>query len=223
MLIKDLPKEIKELALKRQQEAGNTKDEKKTLARTESEGSFDWCRTPEGTYIWDQVCKGNFDPFYEKYPQIKTPIEEIEVKGFSDVSQAVKSTTREEQFEGYILDTLESLDALIVKKGREYRRDNNPFHNFERGSVLTGRPKEEVLQGFLLKHLISAEDMRNDAAKGLFPTTEKIHEKYNDILVYFMLEKAMMLENAAIHAENLEGLKKVNSRSALDVIAENYG
>lgn len=211
MLIKDLPQPIKELALKRQIEQGKPKDEKVGL-----QIAFTWYLTTEGGDFWQRIYFGNFEAFYERYPQDKTPVEEIEVKGFSELSQAVKPTTREEQFERYIENTLQSLQLLIIDKGREYRRNNNPYHNFERGSILTGKPKEEVLQGFLLKHLISVEDMRNDAAKGVFPTESKIHEKYNDILVYFMLEKAMMLENVALYSESLDACSR-----ALDAIAEN--
>ena len=37
--------------------------------------------------------------------------------------------------------------------------------------------------------------MRNDLKKGIFPSEDKVNEKYNDILIYFMIEKAMMIEN----------------------------
>lgn len=104
-------------------------------------------------------------------------------------------TDREKQFEEVVNTTLSEIQQLLVEKGKEYRRNNNPYHNFEVGSKITGRSKEKVLQGFLLKHLISVEDMRNDIEIGLHQTEEKINEKYNDILVYFLIEKAMMIEN----------------------------
>lgn len=108
-------------------------------------------------------------------------------------------TLDERAFEIVIESTLKNLQILLIEKGKEYRRNNNPFHNFERGSELSGRTKEEVLQGFLLKHLISVEDIRNDSKLGIYPKAEKIHEKYNDILVYFLIEKAMMLKNVAVN------------------------
>jgi len=103
---------------------------------------------------------------------------------------------KERDFEKRIELTLEHIKGLLIEKGREYRRNANPFHNFERGAEISGRTREEVLQGFLLKHLISVEDLRNDSKFGNFPTIGKIHEKYNDILVYFLIEKAMMIEAA---------------------------
>lgn len=105
------------------------------------------------------------------------------------------SNNREQQFEDVITDTFHSLQYLLQIKGKEYRRDNNPYHNFEIGSIIEQKTREEVLQGFLLKHLISVKDMRNDLKQGIFPSEDKVNEKYNDILIYFMIEKAMMIEN----------------------------
>lgn len=104
-------------------------------------------------------------------------------------------TQREKNFEYIISETLMQIKELLLIKGKEYRRDNNPYHNFEIGAAIEQKTREEVLQGFLLKHLISVKDMRNDLKKGIFPTEDKVNEKYNDILIYFMIEKAMMIEN----------------------------
>lgn len=102
---------------------------------------------------------------------------------------------KEKNFEAVIDQTLSDIRELLLKKGKEYRRNNNPFHNFERGAQISGNTREEVLQGFLLKHLISVEDMRNDLKSGMSPNIYQVNEKYNDILVYFLIEKAMMIEN----------------------------
>ena len=104
-------------------------------------------------------------------------------------------TQKEKNFEYIISETLIQIKELLLIKGKEYRRNNNPYHNFEEGAVIEQKTREEILQGFHLKHLISVKDMRNDLKKGIFPTEEKVNEKYNDILIYFMIEKAMMIEN----------------------------
>ncbi len=113
-------------------------------------------------------------------------------------------TAEEIKFENAIDYTLNELRELLVVKGREYRRNNNPFHNFERGAELSGRTREEVLQGFLLKHLISVEDLRNDSKLGDHANADKINEKYNDILLYFLIEKVMMLDNLAAYTKQLD-------------------
>lgn len=117
-------------------------------------------------------------------------------------------TKQEKDFENVITNTLEDLQNLLIEKGKEYRRNNDPFHNFRRGAELTGRSTEEVLQGFLLKHLISVEDIRNDSKLGLYPKIEKVHEKYNDILVYFLIEKAMIIKKLTEYNKQLEDVRK---------------
>lgn len=112
-------------------------------------------------------------------------------------------TFKESDFEANVENTLASIKELLIVKGKEYRRNENPYHNFERGAKISGNSREEVLQGFVLKHLISVEDLRNDSKKGRYPSIEKIEEKYNDILVYFLIEKAMMLENAIQYNKSL--------------------
>lgn len=114
----------------------------------------------------------------------------------------------EKQFELVITNTLKDLQNLLIEKGKEYRRNNDPFHNFNRGAELTGRSTEEVLQGFLLKHLISVEDIRNDSKLGLYPKVEKVHEKYNDILVYFLIEKAMIIKKLTEYNKQLDDARK---------------
>jgi hypothetical protein len=103
---------------------------------------------------------------------------------------------RESEFDIVIENTIKELQNLLLIKGKEYRRDNNPFHNFETGSTMNGNTREQVLQGFLLKHLINVNDMREDFKKGIKPDIKQVNEKYNDILIYFLIEKAMMIENS---------------------------
>lgn len=102
-------------------------------------------------------------------------------------------------FDAVVDKTLKTIRELLVTKGKEYRRNNNPFHNFDTGAALTGKLREEVLQGFLLKHLISAGDIRNDLKEGKLPSREKVEEKYNDILVYFLIEKASIIDRIDRH------------------------
>ena len=127
-------------------------------------------------------------------------------------------TPREKEFESAIAVTLEALKELILIKGKEYRRNNNPYHNFERGAEMTDLTREEILQGFLRKHLISVEDMRNDTKRGIYPDEEKVNEKYNDILIYFLIEKAMMLESSWVNAPPLKSKGALDNISISDVL-----
>lgn len=101
---------------------------------------------------------------------------------------------KEQEFEKRVNDTLKKLKLLLITKGKEYRRENNPFHNFERGSLMTNETREKVLKGFMLKHIISVDDMVDDLDKKILPQEAQVEEKFNDILVYYLIQKCMILD-----------------------------
>ena len=102
--------------------------------------------------------------------------------------------SREIDFENTIKNTLESIKDLLIVKGKEYRRKNNPYHNFEVGAEKTGKTRIEILRGFALKHSISIDDMIEDFENGTPPNVGKVNEKYNDLITYLLIEKSMMIE-----------------------------
>ncbi len=89
--------------------------------------------------------------------------------------------------------TLVQIKELLLVKGKEYRRNNDVYHNFNVGAKISGQIPEKVLQGFLLKHLVSYQDMLNDIEANKLPKIETVEEKMNDILVYFLIQKAQIL------------------------------
>ncbi|TXD45884.1 hypothetical protein [Polaribacter sp. IC073] len=101
---------------------------------------------------------------------------------------------RSELFDDVVNKTLEELKVLLITKGKEYRRNNNVYHNFEQGSKIKGLTPEKILDGFLLKHEISISDITNDLEKGVLPTQEKVEEKFNDNIIYLIIKKAMIID-----------------------------
>jgi hypothetical protein len=97
-------------------------------------------------------------------------------------------------FEQEIETTLNEIKELLIVKGKEYRRNDDPYHNFNVGSKITGLIPEKILDGFLLKHEISIRDMTNDLEKGILPTEKAVTEKFNDNIIYLLIKKAMILE-----------------------------
>lgn len=102
---------------------------------------------------------------------------------------------KEIEFENNIEKTLQQLKDTLIVKGKEYRRNNNPFHNFEEGARRKSLLREEILDGMRLKHEISISDMRNDLYVGKIPDRKTIDEKFNDILIYYLIEKAMFIDH----------------------------
>jgi hypothetical protein len=96
-------------------------------------------------------------------------------------------------FDMEVQSTLQKIQQLLLVKGVEYRRNLDPFHNFNVGSQISGEIPEKVLQGFLLKHLVSYQDMLNDIEQGKLPKIELVEEKMNDILTYYIIQKAQII------------------------------
>ena len=119
--------------------------------------------------------------------------------------------------------TLRRLENLLLIKGKEYRRNNDPYHNFNEGAKLMGVRPMTVLNFFRLKHVISIADLQKDFEQGKEVSAHQINENYDDILVYTLIELAYSEnENEASFeafrsfTEYLEAklkfLKKINER-----------
>jgi hypothetical protein len=118
-------------------------------------------------------------------------------RGFDKPKQETneeRKDTKSEFFDEVVTKTLVELKELLVVKGKEYRRNNNVYHNFDQGAKIKGITPEKVLDGFLLKHEVSIADITDDLDKGILPTKEKVEEKFNDNIIYLLIKKAMILD-----------------------------
>jgi len=88
--------------------------------------------------------------------------------------------------------TLVRLSELILTKGKEYRRNNDPYHNFNEGAKLLNVRPMVVLNFFRLKHVISIADLLKDFEQDKVVSVEQVNEKYDDILVYTLIELAFV-------------------------------
>ena len=86
--------------------------------------------------------------------------------------------------------TLRRLEKLLLIKGFEYRRNNDPYHNFNEGAKRLNVRPMTVLNFFRLKHVISIADLQKDFEQGKEVSEAQINEKYDDILVYTLIELA---------------------------------
>ena len=121
------------------------------------------------------------------------------------------------------LETIERLKILLLIKGKEYRRNSDPYHNFNEGAKLMNVRPMTVLNFFRLKHVISIADLQKDFEDKKHVSAHQINEKYDDILVYTLIELAYTeyiceasFEAFRSFTEYLEAklkfLKKINER-----------
>ena len=104
-----------------------------------------------------------------------------------------------EEFDKIIEERINKIREVLLSKGKEYQRNDNVFHNFERGSNITGNSREKVMWGFALKHLISFMDILDDCEKYKYPSIELLEEKVGDIINYLILEEASIKEQIKIN------------------------
>lgn len=90
---------------------------------------------------------------------------------------------------------------VLAIKAKEYSRGGDRIHNFNRGAQITGKPREVVLHGFLLKHLISYFDIVDDIERGVFPSPQLIDEKLGDICTYIILQEATILHSIELQKQ----------------------
>lgn len=102
------------------------------------------------------------------------------------------------QFENVIDESLQKIKEILIVKAREYRRNDNPFHNFEVAARKKNETRERALYGMAMKHTVSIDDIRNDLDCGKLPSRELVEEKFTDALNYLLLEKASLLDRINI-------------------------
>jgi hypothetical protein len=85
---------------------------------------------------------------------------------------------------------LEFLENLLVKKTEEYNLDEKDrFSDFKQGAGLTGETPEQVLFGYMLKHIVSVASM---VSSGEIYTKERWNEKLTDIQIYSLLLRGLV-------------------------------
>jgi hypothetical protein len=87
--------------------------------------------------------------------------------------------------------TLQSIADLLIKKGGEYANDQEVFHNFISASKKLDVSKEKALQGMMIKHVVSIDDLIDNRVAA---TPAIVNEKINDNIAYLILLKGMLLE-----------------------------
>lgn len=106
----------------------------------------------------------------------------------------IKNKMTEEQFDDLVKARCNKIGSTLVEKGKEYRRNNDPLHNFRVAAKVQNTTEEKALWGFAVKHYVSFLDILNDIERGFLPKEEVIDEKIGDLINYFILCEASIKE-----------------------------
>jgi hypothetical protein len=100
----------------------------------------------------------------------------------------------ETQFDALVLNRCIKVKDTLVEKGKEYRRNADPLHNFRVAARVQNTTEEKALWGFATKHYVSFLDILNDIEKGKLPEIEVVDEKIGDLINYLILCEASIKE-----------------------------
>lgn len=96
------------------------------------------------------------------------------------------------EFENVVNATVASITELLTVKGGEYASSEDRLSNFKRGAALTGVPPLTVAMVYASKHYDAiASYVRNPAR----PASEPIEGRFDDLINYCILMKAIVKEN----------------------------
>lgn len=94
------------------------------------------------------------------------------------------------EFDAIVEARLAAIRKTLIEKGKEYRRNNDPLHNFNVAAMVSQTTREKALWGFATKHYVSFLDMLNDIEEGKLPKREVVNEKIGDLINYLILCEA---------------------------------
>lgn len=105
-------------------------------------------------------------------------------------------------FNKLVEDRIEKIRNTLATKGAEYSTDDNKLHNFDKAGIKRNTTREIALQGMLTKHEVSIDDIILRTKGGKFPSIEVINEKLGDIINYYILLEACLVDR--INQKNIE-------------------
>ena len=101
------------------------------------------------------------------------------------------------RYDQIVKETVDKIVELGVKKGGEYAGDVDRLANFRRNGDAAGVPMELIWRIYVSKHWDAIMQYERDLRTGKTrPRMEGLDGRVDDIIVYLLLFKAMLLERA---------------------------
>lgn len=115
-----------------------------------------------------------------------------------------------DEFEKVVEETIASTAKLLIEKGAEYAGNADRLSNFKRGSALIGVTPLQVALIYASKHFDAISTyIRNDATGGLQILSEPIEGRFDDLINYCYLMKALIKEARENEAPPFLGVTKM--------------
>lgn len=96
---------------------------------------------------------------------------------------------KQDEFDLIITNRLKKVQDILIQKGKEYSKDYDKLHNFNTASRIKGCTPIEALDGMMLKHYVSYQDMVQGKVD---ITSEMIDAKIGDLIAYLLLAECVL-------------------------------
>ena len=107
-----------------------------------------------------------------------------------------------EDFSRLLADTIDQLSSLSKLKGGEYCHGDDRLDNFRRNAAALGLPMEVIWSVYYAKHHDAVMTFCRDLQSGKARTRlEPIAGRVDDMIVYLILFKAMLVERGELRLE----------------------
>ena len=100
------------------------------------------------------------------------------------------------EFDSVVDHRIQRIRDTLITKGNEYQNGSDDvFHNFKVAGRMRGISPEQALDGMLLKHLVSMQDIVGNTTYCTYkPDLNLVNEKIGDIINYYLLLEGLLTE-----------------------------
>lgn len=107
----------------------------------------------------------------------------------------------EEKFNKYLEERISLIREVLESKAKEYSKSTNRYINFEDAARISEESPIKKIDDFMLKHYVSYRQLLKELNKfyngeilDLNISKKYVKEKFGDIINYFILSEAYILE-----------------------------
>ena len=102
-------------------------------------------------------------------------------------------------FQKIIAKRIGAVMTTLTSKGDEYTVGLDRLSNFKEAAALLGRTEEQVLLGYVTKHIVALKDFIQD---GKTVSQAQWVEKFQDIICYMLILETLLIENERFNEDS---------------------
>ena len=96
----------------------------------------------------------------------------------------------DKDFNEVVSQRVQKIQSILQSKAVEYASDGDRLANFEDGARMHNITRERALNGMMLKHEVSVQEIIKNIDRGILPSVELLEEKIGDNINYLILLEA---------------------------------